>query len=320
MHHELKVFMKKIFKENGDRLLLEQLQSLSIKNVNEATTSQRKQLAESIKNSLPYVSLARMNIYYAELLKILNLEILDIGKDKLDLISGQKFYDEEGNEIDSEEIFFNRDKNKKYFESKEEYIQYRMEKQKKVVNHFWSKVDRSLTKFEVVFNLFWLKAGEAEIRGMQHKDVMEITNKALIGIKKDLFNAFGDVKNQFGIKNNDQKSFVPKFNFKNTPPLRKIDESIKELKKRYKGEEKIIEKIDEFWDQVDFLYNEFKDIFVISLNKEIEMKRRNLNDRELINMTEKKMIGIWSQMENAYESLKKELEIIQKEARKDYDN
>lgn len=312
--------MKKIFKENGDRLLLEQLQSLSIKNVNEATTSQRKQLAESIKNSLPYVSLARMNIYYAELLKILNLEILDIGKDKLDLISGQKFYDEEGNEIDSEEIFFNRDKNKKYFESKEEYIQYRMEKQKKVVNHFWSKVDRSLTKFEVVFNLFWLKAGEAEIRGMQHKDVMEITNKALIGIKKDLFNAFGDVKNQFGIKNNDQKSFVPKFNFKNTPPLRKIDESIKELKKRYKGEEKIIEKIDEFWDQVDFLYNEFKDIFVISLNKEIEMKRRNLNDRELINMTEKKMIGIWSQMENAYESLKKELEIIQKEARKDYDN
>lgn len=315
MQHELKVFVKKVWKEDSERIFREQLDSAGIYNVDGATTAQRKQLAQGLKASFPYVSLAKTNVLYAELYKILNLQVFDIGKDKLDIITGETYWDEFGNEVDSEDAFYDKS-GKKFFINKEEYTQYRIETQRKVVNHFWSQVDRSLTKFEVIFNLFWLKAGEAELRGMKHKDVMKVTNKALLGIKKDLKNAFNEVKTQFGIKIEENKGPKVKFHFKNLPKLKKVHQDLAEMKKKYKGEDEIIQAIEEFWTKINTLYLEFKELFMISLNKEIELRKRNMSDQDLIDLTEDKIMEIWKVIERSYENLKKTLEKIQENALK----
>lgn len=313
MQHELKSFLKRIFREDAESILRFHLNEIGLANVDSATAVQRKTLASSLKSAFPYSSIAKTSILYAELLKVLKLQITDIIKKEINLSSNQTYYDEDGNEVSSEEILYNEG-NKTYFESKEEYVNFRMEKQNKIVQHFWNKIDKSLTKFEVVFNLFWLKAGEAELRGIEHINVMKITNKSLIGIKKDLEESFEDIKKQFEIKDKIVKSQKVQFHFKDSPDLKnRMIEKIKN--KRYFGEEEIIEEIKQFWNHVDDLYDEFTRLFKISLDREIELKRNNLDDSELIKTTEKKMIEIWNKIEHEYQELKNKIETIQNNSR-----
>jgi hypothetical protein len=318
MQHELKSFLKRIFKEDTESILRYHLSSLGLSNVDAATPQQRKQLAESIKNGFPYSSIAKTSILYAELLKILNLQVTDLEKTKISVYDNKIYYDEYGNEISSDEVFFNRE-DKTFFTSKEEYIQFRMEKQNKVINSFWSKIDKSLTKFEVIFNLFWLKAGEAELRGIKHSGIMKITNKSLIGIKNDLEESYEEVKKQFGLKSIIEKNQKIQFHLKDAPELK--DKTIEfEKKKRYLGEEEILNEIKTFWNKIEYEYSNFKKLFIESLNKEIELKKNNKEDSELIKKTEDKMIKIWNQIEEEYSNLKQKIELIQKDARRKLEN
>ena len=225
-----------------------------------------------------------------------------MGKEKLKLFSDTKYYDEEGNLVSGSEILLNREN--KYFSTKEEFVEYKMEKQRKVVNKFWRNVDKSLTKFEVVFNLFWMHAGEAEIRGMKHEDVMRITNKALVGIKNDLEKAFGDVRREFGISD----LIVRKARFN-------LHGSSLEIKEKnnisYKGEEKIVKSIESFWNKVNERYSQFKNILVESLNEEIELKKKNMKDTELMEKTETQLREIWNDINSSYKMLQQNLRKIQ---------
>jgi hypothetical protein len=313
MQHELKSFLKRIFKEDAESILRFHLNEIGLSNVDSASAVQRKKLASSLKSSFPYSSIAKTSILYAELLKILKLQVSDFSKEQINLIPDKIYYDEDGNEISGEEAIYNKEE-KIFFENKEEYNYYRMEKQNKIVHHFWNNIDKSLTKFEVIFNLFWLKAGEAELRGVTHYDVMKITNRSLIGIRKDLEESFEEIKKQFEIKDKVIKKQKIQFHFKDTPELKdKMIEKIK--KKRYFGEEEIIKEINEFWNHIDSLYDDFTQLFKITLNKEIELKKSNLDDTNLIKITEKKIIEIWSKIEEEYQQLKNKIETIQKESR-----
>jgi hypothetical protein len=324
MHHELKEFMRRVYRDNGDNILKQQLDSIDLLNVDYASLSQRKMLSENIRAILPMTSFAKTNLLYAELLKILNLDVIDIGKDTFEAIQGNLYYDEDGNEVTYEEILMSRDdtykdpsdanasrERKKYFTSKEEYVIYQKERQIKVITSFWRNVDRSLTKFEVVFNLFWLKAGEAEIRGLNHEDVMHITNKALLGIKKDIEINFEDVKKQFGMLKPVEKKVELKFHFKDIPPILLKKHEQDKVDKNSAGETEIIESIDEFWHTIDGLYNKFKEVFIISMNKDIELKKRNMNDTQLVKVTEDRMLEIWKVIEQSYSNLQKKLDRIQ---------
>ena len=318
MQLELKNFLKRIFKEDTESILRYHLNSVGLSNVDAASPQQRKQLAESLKSAFPYASIAKTSVLYAELLKTLNLQVGDIEKTKISLTEEKIYYDEEGNEISSDEVFFGND-DKKFFSSKEEYVNYKMDNQNKVINHFWSNIDKSLTKFEVIFNLFWLKAGEAELRGIKHSEVMKITNKSLVGIKKDLENAFNELKERFGIKEIIEKDQKKKFHLKEAPELK--DKSLeKEMKKRYFGEEEILKEIQQFWTRIESLYSEFNQIFVKTLNKEIELKKQNVDDDELIRITEKSMIKIWNKIEKEYDDLRTKIIDIQKKARRNIQN
>jgi hypothetical protein len=318
MQHELKSFLRRIFKEDTESILRYHLNSIGLSNVDAATPQQRKQLAESIKSAFPYASIAKTSVLYAELLKILSLQVTDLEKSKITISDDRIYYDEDGNEISGEELFFSKD-DKKFFTTKEEYIKFRMEIQNKVVNQFWSKIDKSLTKFEVIFNLFWLKAGEAELRGINHNEVMKITNKSLIGIKKDLEEAFKELKDKFGIREIIEKQQRLQFHLKNAPELK--DKSMeKERNKRYFGEEEILNEIKFFWEKIENQYNEFNRLFMFSLNKEIELKKKKEEDERLIKFTENNMIQIWNKIEEEYENLKSKIENIQKNAKEKLEN
>ena len=302
MYKELLAFMKKIFWEEAEVRLTEFLDKLEIPTVENSTKIQRKFLAEEIRKNFPQYSAGRRNILYAELLTILRLDIFDLGKEKLKLFSDTKYYDEEGNLVSGSEILLNREN--KYFSTKEEFVEYKMEKQRKVVNKFWRNVDKSLTKFEVVFNLFWMHAGEAEIRGMKHEDVMRITNKALVGIKNDLEKAFGDVRKEFGIS--DLIVRKARFNFHGSSLEIKEKNNIP-----YKGEEKIVKSIESFWNKVNERYSQFKNILVVSLNVEIELKNKNMKDTELMEKTETQLREIWNDINSSYKMLQQNLRKIQ---------
>ena len=262
--------LKREYGDGSEELLKELMDANDIENLQHEKKSKLRNLARDIRNSLPNLSFAKRNIVFSEILKILKLDVLDIGKEKV-----------EEEEIDRTQI-----ENKK-------------------VDNLVKDIEKSLIKYETVFNLFWLRAGEAELEGIKHEDVLKTTQKALIGIKKDLeksrdeiFDEFKKIEHRIK-KQNRNIQFKEKNYFEH-----KINENNeKELK-----EKKIHKEIfDKFWNNIEIQYDKFKKIFIESLEKEIQLRKEGKDDTLLIQETKNNMITVWSEIEKSYKKFEKDM-------------
>lgn len=177
------------------------------------------------------------------------------------------------------------------------------------MNHFLLRVDKSLTKFETIFNLFWMRAGEAELRGMNHKDVLKITNKALAGIKNELNEYKNEIIKEYDIVEKKRKKRIGAFRF-NITELEKKGEELENIEVENKRVLKNI--ITNFLQEIEKSYKEFENIFIKSMNQDIELKKVRKDDSDLIKNTQNKMIQIWKKLDKSFDQFKKDMDKLYK--------
>lgn len=269
---KLEKFLRREFDEGADSILEIVLAESEVNNLEKANKYELRILAKNIRDRLPTVSLAKRNLLFAELLKILNVDLLDTGSEKF----------------------------------KNEGVRMHVETEHAKVERFVKQVDKSLTKYEAIFNLFWLRAGEAEQSGMNHDDIMKITQKALIGVKNDLEKTREEILIEYHLLEKNKRKLQTNFHFHAGPSLQT---KIKE-RNNIELENKTIVKniIEKFWKEVDKTYSQFKQIFLESMEMDIEFKKSGQNDSELIRQTQTKMMKLWSNLEKSYKIFSKEMD------------
>lgn len=265
MKNNLLNFLKKEYGEGYLELYDDLIRKNEIKQLEYENKTKLKVFARDIRDSLPTLSFARRNILFSEIIKILKIDSIDLGTDKI----------------------------------KEEIIE-KEDIERKKLKLFIKNIELSLTKYETVFNLFWLRAGEAEMEGVSHEFILKTSQKALIGIKRDLEKNIEDILKEYRF-----------FENKNNPNFKKIilnnnQENDEEIKKK-KEISKIIKK---FWNEIEKEYDNFKTIFIESMEKEIELKKQGKNDSNLIEETKQKIIKRWNLIENSYKNFEKEIKTI----------
>ena len=162
-------------KEKAREIIDDAFDRFGITSLELTTQDQRKALAVYLKSQLPYHSIAKGNILLSKLLNIL------------------------GYQADEEKYKFTINKEHKEV----------LEKQL-MIDDFLKEVDRSLIKFELIFNIFWRRAGEAELRGISHDEVIKMTRKALNGVKDELKKAYEELAMKAGFEK-EVKSSPPEF-------------------------------------------------------------------------------------------------------------
>ena len=269
MEEELISFLYHEFKDRKkvNSLLRDAYSEAGISNLDIANPEKRRTLAMILKSEMPTVSIARGNLLFSRILSILNLE----GVENINTLKLNP-------------------KEKKILE---ENI---------MVKDFWSNVDKSLMKFEIIFNMFWLRAGEAEARGMSHSEVLKITKKAMAAVKKDLERAYFLLKEKFNL---DENSYILKnASEKNYVSLR--EENTPDYRKEKKHSE-IEGYVEEFWKVIVSSYAQFERIFFDSLNKEIKLRKKGVDDNQFIEETRKRLSFIWAAIENGYKDFQRKL-------------
>lgn len=311
MNSELIDFMIREFGSEGPSILKSELTNSGISNLDSAPSDVRKQFATNLKGMLPYHSLSKTNVVFSELLTILRLDVLNYGSDKFGDTSTKLTDDEYEKILEEAKVFYNSSGRRTPEQEKELYLKFVTYKQNKILQHFWTDIDKSLTKFEIIFNLFWLKAGEAELRGLDHTQVVEITNKALFGIKSDLEQSYHDLLAKFDIVEAElEEKSIFTFHLSKQPDIdRKMDDKKERNRKKKIAVKRAIEK---FWSQVNQSYKSFKQVFIESLNDEVATKKAGNDDSMLIIETQQKMIKIWGDIEKSYFILQDDLVVIQK--------
>lgn len=262
--------LKREYGEGAEQLLEDLIRSNEIHNIETEKKSKLRDLSKDIRNSLSHLSFGRKNVVFSEVLKILKLDVLDLGKE-------QKL---------EQEIDKPKTENKK-------------------IDFFIKDIKKSLIKYETVFNLFWLRAADAELEGIKHDDILKITQKALIGIKKDLEKSRDEVFSEFTKIENTIKKQNRNIQFKERNFFEK---KIYEKNEKELNEKKIHKEIfDKFWNNVEQQYQQFKKIFIESLEKEIQLKKEGKDDTQLIEETKEKMIHVWNEIEKSYTKFEKEM-------------
>ena len=302
MNEGLSVFMHKVFGEDGDYILNKVYQEVGIADIDLVTIETKKQFARTLRNYFKEHSYVRQTVLYAELLKVLNLDIYN-QKNTIDDPEAI-IYDEEGNEVRRKDA---DRKNHKYFDSKKDFIMFRVGRQSTAVNTFLEGVDQSIAKFEVIFNLFWNRAGEAELRGMKHEQVVEITNKAFEGVKEGISKTYEKVMKKFNLKHTPViKNFKFEFvDFEKPKP---------KVKEAYPGEFKISDLIEVFKDKIELYERSLQRVFYISLSKNIDLQKSQESNQYLIEETQYDVRTIWKNVHEDYEDLKQEIDRIQLDA------
>ena len=262
--------LKREYGDGSEELLDELMNKNEIEKIDFESKYKLRNLARDIRDHLPNLSFAKRNLVFSEILKILKLDVLSIGKEKV-----------EEKQID-----------KKFIENKK-------------IESLVKDVEKSLIKYETIFNLFWLRAGEAELEGVSHEEVLKTTQKALIGIKKDLEKSRDEIYSEYKKTENKIKKEQRNINFKTKDFIKnKITERNNEEFENKKINKKIFEN---FWHDIEIQYKKFKKIFLESLEKEIKLKKEGKDDSELIEETKEKMINIWNEIEDSYKKFEKDM-------------
>lgn len=279
MKNDLLNFLRREYGDGYNELLEDLMRRNEINHLETEDKGKLRLLAKDVRDSLPTASITKRNILFSAIIRILRLDITDIGTDK---ISSDK-----------------EEKNRTIDELK--------------VQKFVKNIEKSLTKYETIFNLFWLRAGEAEIEGIKHEEILKTTQKALIGIKKDLEKSRDEILAEYNLLERNYLKNKKNFHFK-TGNL--IEARINEKNENELKNKKIIKDIfNKFWNNVEIYYANFKKIFIESMEKDIEYKKQGKDDSLLISETKEKMIKIWSSLEESYKTFEKEI----KEANKKID-
>jgi hypothetical protein len=268
---EIIKFLDKEYGDNAEELLQHLMNKNEISNLEHCEKGKLRMLARDIRDSLPSLSITKRNLLFASIVKILRLDIIDTSSDKFK---------------ESEEIKTYPDENKK-------------------IQKFINNVERSLSKYETVFNLFWLRAGDAELEGISHEEILKTTQKALIGIKNELEKNKNEILMEYHLLEKNIEKSKLNFHFKSSNLIeQKINEKNDEEFKR----KKIIKNIvDEFWKYIEDYYSTFKKIFLQSMEKDIILKKQGLDDSKLVEETKDKMIQLWGQLEQRYKKFSDEM-------------
>lgn len=274
--NELNSFIKRELGDEWINKLNELKERNGIDNFETANKNDLRMFAKDLRDLIPTVSLARRNLLFAEILKILKVQVLDTSKDKLE---------------------------------QEEKIK-KIEYEHKKIERYVKDIDKSLSKYEAIFNLFWLRAGEAELSGIKHEEIMKITSKALAGVKKDLEKSREEIMIEYQLLEKNKLKLGKGFNFRTGNFIEKKIEERNDIE--LKNKKLIKDVVEKLWDKVDQTFLNFKEIFINSMNKEIEIKKQGKDDSELIINTQEKMKNIWSELEQSYKEFVKDMEIVKK--------
>lgn len=285
MYAELKSFMRKVFgNEEGELTLKRLMDQVGITDLYTATNGEKQNLAKRISEIIPYRSITRSHMARSELLKILKISKKEEKKDRLK--NAEEIYDENGYKVDKE----NLDPTKKYFTSKKEFMEYKIEQQKKAIFDFWNKVSMVKPMIDSAFNLYWMKANQAHKHGVSEEKIMKVTQRSLKGIFMKLNEAYEEVSKRLGMK-----------------------DISKPIKKRLGTEEekKVIEEINKFWRKINQSYEKFRKAYFSSLDKEINTSG---DDSEIKMEARKKIKEAFNEINEAYEELSKSFRKIEKES------
>jgi hypothetical protein len=264
-------FLKKEYGEGYNELLEDLIKRNDITDITSENKSKLRILAKDLRDSLPTISIAKRNLLFSEIIKILKLDVDNIGSEKI-----------------KDETTVENKKNED-------------EKVKKFVKN----IEKILIKYETIFNLFWLRAGDAEIEGINHEDILKKTQKALIGIKNELEKNRNEILTEYNLLEMHIQKQKNNFHFKTGSLIEnKINQKNEE---EYKNKKIIKDKLDIFWKNVNQYYNEFKTIFIESMEEDIKLKKQGKDDTKLIEETKKKMINLWNKLEKAYENFENEV-------------
>jgi hypothetical protein len=282
---ELLKFIGREVGEDGDSLLDSILQKEGIRDIDSTEKSNLKIVAKDIRDMLPTVSVTKRNMLYAEILKILDVEIQDMGKDT---ISSEK-------------------------------IKQKIEADSSRIETFVKDIDRSLTKYEAIFNLFWMRAGEAEMSGISHEAILKITSKALLGVKRDLEDSREKIMKEYNLLDeNSVNRFNKKFHFKSPLFLSRSHNPQEEID--LKNKELVKSIMDRFWGDINESYETFQKIFLNSMNKEIELKRQGSDDTHLVEETQQKMVKLWGELEHSYKVFAQDMASVKEKMGENWSN
>ncbi|MGM5485314.1 MAG: hypothetical protein ACQEP1_05590 [Nanobdellota archaeon] len=280
MYTELSSLMERLYGHEGINILKRILEKNNIKDLESASTEERRQIAKEISASIPNQSIRKSHMSYSEILKTLQVSSFEEKEDRFR--NAEIIYDEEGHEV----LYKEMNPDKKYFTSKEEFMNFKIEQQNEVIKEFWKSVSHTWPMIEATFNLFWEKADKAVEKGIPPKTIMKKSEKAVSTIYYKLKEAYEKAKKDLGMEEIS------------THFTRRLGEE---------EEKKVFRVIKRFWDRIRESYKRFRQLYLSSLETEINQHNEDLE--KIKKETEK----IEKEMKGAYEELEGEMNKIKQE-------